>query len=369
MPKPRLLEDVRVIDLSQYIPGPFATRQLADLGAEVIKIEPPGGEPMRRFMHGESREPSAVYRHINRGKRVCELDLKSEAGKRALDALLAEADILLESFRPGVLARLGFDRERLDRLNPRLIHCALSGYGQNGPYAQRAGHDVNYCALSSQSIVSGSARTPVIGYPPIADHAAALQASTTMLAALHASNKRQSGIFIDISITESILAWQYLPLLTDARERASAILNGGAACYNIYQCADGGFISLGAIEPAFWKNFCDAVKQPQWAQRQYEPMPQTGLIEEVAERVASRGVNHWRELLDDIDCCFEMLFSADELARQAQLESRRALTAAGPTYPAWINRQPLETASDYEALEPGEAPAWNTPRRARGELA
>ncbi|MCP4469561.1 MAG: CoA transferase [Gammaproteobacteria bacterium] len=360
MKKQRLLENVRVIDLSQYIPGPFATRQLADLGAEVIKIEPPGGDPMRNFMHGESQAPSPVYRHLNRGKRICELDLKSDAGKQTLSELIVDADMLLESFRPGVLARLGFDRVQLDRLNPRLIHCALSGYGQTGPYAQRAGHDINYCALSSQSIVSGSAQKPVIGYPPIADHAAALQASTTMLAALHARDKQATGVYLDLSISESILAWQYLPLLTGASDRASVILNGGAACYNIYQCADQGFISLGAIEPGFWKNFCDAVKQPRWVGRQYESMPQKALIEEVAGLVASRSVNDWRDLLDDIECCFEVLFSVDEIAQQAQLKSRQALTGAGPTYPAWIDRQAVETATDIEQLDASEPPRWQS---------
>ncbi|MCP4768225.1 MAG: CoA transferase, partial [Gammaproteobacteria bacterium] len=277
-----------------------------------------------------------------------------------LGELIVDADILLESFRPGALARLGFDRERLDRLNPRLIHCALSGYGQNGPYAQRAGHDINYCALSSQSIVSGSAQKPVIAYPPIADHAAALQASTLILAALHARDKQKTGIYLDLSITETILAWQYLPLLADVGDRASSLLNGGAACYNIYQCADQGFISLGAIEPAFWKNFCAAVNKPHWVTRQYESMPQSGLIEEVAGLMASRSVSDWRALLDDIDCCFEALFSADDLAQQAQLKSRRALTAAGPTYPAWIDQQAVETATDFEELDASEPPRWKT---------
>ena len=137
-----MLDDVRVIDLSQYIPGPFATRQLADLGADVIKIEPPGGDPMRRFMHREGSAPSPVYQHLNRGKRICALDLKASDGRDALAELIEGADVLLESFRPGALERLGFAREQLERLNPRLIHCALSGYGQTGPYAQRAGHEL-----------------------------------------------------------------------------------------------------------------------------------------------------------------------------------------------------------------------------------
>ena len=356
----QLLNGVRVIDLSQYIPGPFATRQFADLGAEVIKIEPPGGDPMRRFMHRDNAQPSAVYRHINRGKRIAELDLKTDSGRAALHDLIAGADILLESYRPGVLARLGCDRELLQRLNPRLIHCALSGYGQNGPYAERGGHDINYCALSSQSIASGTRERPVIAFPPIADHAAALQATVTVLAALHARGRQQSGVYLDISLTESILAWQYLPLLAKGGERASNLLDGGAACYNLYCCADNEFISLGAIETGFWRNFCNAVERPQWIERQYERMPQQTLIAEVAQLIGSRPRSHWQALLDPVDCCFEILFEANALARHPQLQARRALTAAGPTYPAWLDERPVEIATDFETITPGDPLRWNS---------
>jgi alpha-methylacyl-CoA racemase len=356
-----LLDGVRVIDLSQYIPGPFATRQFADLGAEVIKIEPPGGDPMRRFMHRDPAQPSAVYRHLNRGKRIAELDLKSDSGRAALRALVEGADILLESYRPGVLARLGFDRKRLDALNPQLIHCALSGYGQTGPYAQRPGHDISYCALSSQAIASGTYERPVIGFPPIADHAAALQAAVAMLAALHARDKRQSGIFLDISLTESILAWQYLPLLADAGERATSLLDGGAAFYNLYACADGAFISLGAIETGFWRNFCNAVARPQWIDRHYESMPQRALIAEVAELIGSQPLGHWQQVLDQADCCFEILLDTSALGLHPQMQARQALTAAGPTYPGWIDHRPVELADDFEMIDSGEPPGWRRP--------
>lgn len=357
-----MLDDVRVIDLSQYIPGPFATRQLADLGADVIKIEPPGGDPMRRFMHRECAAASPVYQHLNRGKRICELDLKSSAGRDALARLIEGADVLLESFRPGALGRLGFAREQLERLNPRLIHCALSGYGQSGPYAQRAGHDINYCALSSQSIVSGIADKPVIAYPPIADHASALQAAVSILAALHAREKQETGIYLDVSISESILAWQYLPMLTRADERAAHMLNGGAACYNLYQCADGEFISLGAIEAQFWENFCRALEQPGWIDRQFDPMPQQSLIAEVAGVFAQQPRAHWCARLDPIDCCFEKLFAGPNLADQAQFRSRRAVTAAGPTYPARIDHGAVEINEEFETIATGTDLHWrNTP--------
>jgi alpha-methylacyl-CoA racemase len=363
MKKQPMLGDVRVIDLSQYIPGPFATRQLADLGAEVIKVEPPGGDPMRRFMHRDGAAPSPLYQHLNRGKRVCELDLKSVGGREALTALIVDADILLESYRPGVLARLGFDHQQLALINPGLIHCSLSGYGQNGPYAERSGHDVNYCALSSQSIVSGTAEQPVNAYPPIADHAAALQAAVAILAALHARKSRGSGIYLDISITESILAWQYLPMLAQADERATNMLNGGAACYNLYQCADGEFISLGAIEPVFWSNFCKALEQPAWVDRHFEAMPQQVLIAEVAAVFAQRPRAHWQALLDPVDCCFEILFSSDNLAQHPQLKSRRAISTAGPTYPAWIDHEAVEITESFESITAPNEIRWNTTTR------
>lgn len=355
----KLLDDIRVIDLSQYIPGPLATRQMADLGADVIKIEAPAGDPMRGFMASAGEQASAVYRHLNRGKKICRLDLKNESDRQQLERLLADADILLESFRPGVLARLGFDADRLEAINPRLIHCALSGYGQNGPYALRPGHDINYCALSAQSAVSGTRERPVIGYPPIADHAAAMQASITMLAALNARDRQSGVMHLDVSISESILAWQYLPMLAHASERADSILNGGAAFYNIYQCADDLFISLGAIEPVFWENFCLALERPQWIARQEDAMPQRELIDEVSVTIAAQPRSHWQALLDSVDCCFEALFTAEDLWQQSQFSARHAIGENGPNYPAWIDHAPLSIATEPREFESADKLDWN----------
>jgi len=358
MPKPQLLAGVRVVDLSQYIPGPFATRQLADLGADVIKVEPPGGDPMRHFMTAKQQQPSPVYRHVNRGKRICRLDLKQEDDRQKLADLLRDADILLESFRPDVLERLGFDRDSLAGINPQLTHCALSGFGQNRPWAQRAGHDINYCAVAGQSIVSGVAAAPVIGYPPIADHAGAMQAAVGMLAALHGRKNRPRGVFLDISITESILAWQYLPALGGADARAASILAGGAACYNIYRCADGAFLSIGAIEAGFWKNFCEALDRPEWIARQLDAMPQARLIEEVAELIGRQPGEHWQRLLDGVDCCYAPLLEPAALADNPQFGARGSWSSAGPGYAGWIDGAPLDTARDICEIEAAETPGW-----------
>ena len=354
----QFLDDVRVVDLSQYIPGPFATRQLADLGADVIKIEPPAGDPMRRFMRRDDDGISPVYRHLNRGKRVCRLDLKTADGAAIFARLLRGADILLESFRPGVLDRLGFTRQQLAELNPGLIHCALSGFGQTGPYAQRAGHDINYCALAGQGLVSGTADRPVIAYPPIADHASALQAAIAMLAALHSRQRDSGGVYLDISITESILAWQYLPSLGDAEARAASILDGGAACYNIYRCADGRFISLGAIETPFWENFCNAVGQPDWGDRQFEAMPQSALTGEVADLIGSEPREHWHALLDSVDCCYAPLLDPAEVATNPQFTARGSRDEHGPNYAGWVNGEAVELDAGIVELDTTETPDW-----------
>ncbi len=358
MARAKLLAGVRVVDLSQYIPGPFATRQLADLGADVIKIEPPAGDPMRRFMNAGDDGVSPVYRHVNRGKRICRLDLKTAAGAEAFADLIRGADILLESFRPGVLDRLGFGRARMAALNPALIHCALSGFGQTGPYAQRAGHDINYCALAGQALANGTRERPIITYPPIADHASAMQSAVAMLAALHARDRDGTGAYLDISITESILAWQYLAALDDAGERAASLLNGGAACYNVYRCADGDFVSLGAIESGFWENFCNAVGRPDWIARQFEPMPQTALIGDVADRLAGEPRRHWDALLDAVDCCYAPLLDIADIARDPHLRARRSWSDSEPNPGVWINGDATVSARDYREIEAPQTPRW-----------
>jgi alpha-methylacyl-CoA racemase len=352
------LSDVKVLDLSQYIPGPFATRQLADLGAEVIKVEPPDGDPMRRFMHHGDDSMSAVYRHLNRGKRICRLDLKSAVGRQCLQDLIIDADVLLESYRPGVLQKLGFGRETLDQLNPRLIHCALSGYGQTGPYRLRAGHDINYCAASGSLQVSGTAEKPVIGYPPIVDHSGAMQASIAILGALYARERSSEGAFLDISLFESILSWQYLPQLNRQSERADSIINGGAACYNIYECADGEFVSLGAVEPHFWQRFCETIDRPQWAERQFESMPQHNLIVEVNAVFEKQPVKYWSQLFSSIDCCFEPVIFPDDYIQHPQIKARNLLAENGPAYPGMINDQRVFTDHQIFEFDIGDKPRW-----------
>ena len=269
------LSNLRVLDLSQYLPGPFATRLLADMGADVVKVEPPGGEPGRHFDLDCNPGVSPFWRVLNSGKTVITLDLKSEAGREILSALIGRADVLLESYRPGVLDRLGFGNEALRRLNPGLVHCALSGYGQTGPARYASGHDINYQAITGGLNQSGTPERPVIPFPPMADYAGALQAVLTVLGALLGRGRNGGGCFIDVSMAESLLLWNAISFNAPMR-RGEGLLNGGAAFYQIYATADGRFVTLSPLEPKFWDNFCNAVGRPEWIPRRYEPLAANG---------------------------------------------------------------------------------------------
>ncbi len=353
MPGDLPLAGCRVLDLSQYIPGPFATRQLADLGAEVIKIEPPGGDPMRRFAC--DTPPSPAWRHLNRGKRVVRLDLKSAAGREHCEALVQGADVLLESFRPGALARLGLGRERLRQLNPGLIHCALSGFGQTGPWRERAGHDLTYCAVSAALGPPRGATTPPT---PLADHAGAMQAVNAILAALLARQRTGRGAFLDVALNESILSWQYLRLLDGLRP---GILAGELACYRVYLTDDGRRVALAALEPHFWQRFCDAVGHPEWIRWQHNPHFQDDLIRELEALFASRSLAHWQRLLDGVDCCFEPVLTAEEIRRQPQLRARGMIGEEGPAAPLHLDGEPLPVSAPPQEEAPDAPLAWTAP--------
>lgn len=327
------LSGIRVLDLSQYVPGPYATLMLADFGADVLKIESPGGDPMRGFAPLDEDGVSLIYKAFNRSKKTVTLDLKSDQGKAAFEKLVARADILLESFRPDVMARLGFSRARIAEMNPRLLHCALTGYGQEGPMKDTPGHDLSYMALMGGFASSGTQATPVPIFPPVADHASAMHAVIVLLAALLDRAKTGKGCFLDVSIAESVLPWQRMALaITEATgedvARAGYLLNGGAACYQVYETKDHAFVTLAAMEEKFWKNFCEAVERPDWIARQFEPTPQRTLIEALREAFASATLAEWEERLRLADCCFQAVTPLSALARHPQLRARGFLQEA-----------------------------------------
>ncbi len=351
----RLLDGLRVLDLSQYIPGPFATRQLADLGADVVKIEPPAGDPMRHFLYPDGPSPSPLYQELNRGKQILQLNLKEPDQRARFEELLEQADVLLESFRPGVMERLGFTRERLQELNPRLIHCALSGFGQDGPYRLRAGHDLTYCALAG--ILERPDGEPVLPFPPMADHAGAMQAVSAILAALVRRGVDGKGAFLDVSLCESLTSWNYLTLVQPPTSDGISLLSGGAACYNIYRTSDSRHVALAPLEEKFWIAFCEAVERSDWIERQWEPLPQKRLIGELANMFQSRPLEHWRSKLDAVDCCFEVIPEPASVADHPQHRARGLLGSGGQmSYPARIERQETMANPGPRAATMGDLP-------------
>lgn len=335
---------------------------LADMGADVVKVEPPKGDPMRTLNPiTNERGPSPYHALVNAGKRVITLDLKSAPDISHFQELVRATDVLLESYRPGVMERLGFGWETLQTINPKLVHCALSGFGQNGPFRLTAGHDINYVAAAGQLGLTGAADTPHPAFPMVADYAGALQATISMLGALIGRGTSGKGAFIDVAMTDAVLAWQSQTLaatqLGDAVARDQNMLTGGAAFYRVYQCSDEKFVCLGAIEEIFWRNFCDAVDQPQWVPRQHEDLPQAALIDEIECLFMTKTQEEWRCYFEDIDCCFQILPTPDQLSSSPQHQSRKVIGKI-PTpdhgelnttlYPAWVNGVPPNQRAEVQ---------------------
>jgi crotonobetainyl-CoA:carnitine CoA-transferase CaiB-like acyl-CoA transferase len=328
------LAGIRVLDLSQYVPGPYAALMLADLGADVVKVEPPGGDPMRGLGPRDADGISPFWKLMNGGKTILTLDLKASEGATSFARLIERADVLIESYRPAVMERLGFGRPRLIALNPHLIHAALSGYGQTGPWRLRTGHDINYMALAGGLAVSGGKAAPSIAAPPTADFASGLQTALAVCGALIGRGPGGRGVYIDLSLAETVLAWQSMNLTAATRSGfapalAANLLNGGAACYQIYRAADGRFVTLGAIEDKFWANFCRVVGREDLIERQWEAMPQRSLIAAVAAIFADKSAAEWERLLGAVDCCFGVAVDPRDVAGHPQIAARR-MTAMRP---------------------------------------
>ena len=362
-----LLEGFRVIDVSQYAPGPYCSLLLADLGAEVFKVEPPGGEPMRRIGPIEEDGISGWYKVLNRSKKVIELDLKSEEGSKAFERLVASSDALLESYRPGVLDRLGFSEENITKINPKIVVCSLSGWGKTGPYSSRAGHDLNYMALCGALYTSGQSGMPSITNPPVADYASGVQSAFSIVAGLLSQARKQEAdkprpIFIDTSIAESVLPWTACVQTQEVLEEnpiniEDTFLNNGAAFYHIYETKDGRHITVGAVEEKFWEQFCIAIGQEGFISRQFEKCPQDRLIADVAAIIVSRTQEEWTKHFRDFDCCFEPVHSLAQVRNNEQIVARKMLRTESSeakrvevAFPAWINGRPMPNGKSVEFI-------------------
>ena len=337
------LSRLLVVDFTTLLPGPLATLMLAEAGAEVIKIEQPGGENARRFppmIDGES----AAFVMLNRGKASMSLDLKNEADRAKLTQLIMRADILVEQFRPGVMARLGLGYEDARALNPRVIYCSISGYGQSGPRVHEAGHDINYIGNTGLlDLQPGPSDHPVI--PPMlaADIAGgSFPAVINILLALRARDQSGQGCHIDIAMTDAMFTFTWAALaLGVATNRFPAPgemwLVGGSPRYQIYPAKDGKLIACGAIEQKFWLAFAKAIGLP------------TPLVDDtqnpkttrdaVAKLIATRTSEEWRPIFAAADCCTTVVIPLEEAMRDPHFVERglfahQAATASGKSLPA-----------------------------------
>jgi crotonobetainyl-CoA:carnitine CoA-transferase CaiB-like acyl-CoA transferase len=322
---------VKVLDVSRLLPGPFCSMLLADFGADVVKIEDPKGGDYIRWWPPLLGKNSGFHVVLNRNKRSLTLNLKKPEAKEIFRQLVAGADVVLEGFRPGVMDRLGLGYEALRAINPRLIYCAITGYGANGPRAQRAGHDINYLALNGVLSYSGREGNPTLSGVQIADlGGGGLYAAFSVATALFARERLGVGQCIDLAMADGALTWHCLrwgKYLADGLtpRQGDDFLNHGFACYNLYATRDGRTMSLGALEPQFWQQFCERVGRPQWNTPAYfEPGPhQQELHKQVAELFAGRTLAEWTELFADTDCCCEPVLNLDEVMADEQTRQRR----------------------------------------------
>jgi alpha-methylacyl-CoA racemase len=316
------LADVRVLDLSRLLPGGFCSLLMADLGADVLKVEDTGmGDYVRwappYYEGADDSAKSALYLALNRNKRSIRIDLKDERGREVLLRLARDADVLLESFRPGVMDRLGVGYERLREENPRLVYCAISGYGQDGPYRDRAGHDMNYLGLVGLLGLTGEPDgPPVQAAGQIADlGGGALMAAFGILAALRERDRSGEGQLVDVSMADGALAWLAMvagKYLADGvmPRRGLLELGGGYVCYRPYACSDG-HVTLGALEPKFWQAWCRGVGREDLVERQFEP-PGSEAHAEVEQIFMARTRVEWEAFAAEHDCCLEPVLGLDE---------------------------------------------------------
>ena len=355
------LKGLRVVDFSRLLPGPYASLVLADLGAEVVKIETTKGGDYLRWLPPLAGQHSYAFASLNGGKRSLAVDMKTDEGREIVQRLCAKADVVIESFRPGVMDRLGLGWKALSTANPGLVYCAISGYGQDGPYRERAGHDLNYAALAGVVGLAGPAEgAPALAPVQIADiGGGSMWALVGILTKLFARQSTGEGGFVDISMTDGAQSFLHSALAAhiggDAvpPERGRDTLTGGQSCYAVYETQDGGFFSVAALEPKFWKRFCEAINRPDLVSRQFgSPQMIETTRKEIAAIFKTRTRDEWTSVFKDVDACCEPVLRPEELvehplhqARQAYIEDESGILRMRP---------PVRSRT---AEHPGPAPA------------
>ncbi|HKM64084.1 MAG TPA: CoA transferase [Acidisphaera sp.] len=349
------LDGLRVVDVSAYLPGPLASLLLSDMGADVVKVEPPQGDGMRLLGPRDAAGKPLFHAALNAGKTVRHIDLKSPDGRAVFLDLLDTADVLIEGFRPGVMERLGLGYETLHARNPGLIFCSISGYGAAGPLAQAAGHDNNYLALAG--VLHRNGVPPRAFDPPFADMTSSLFAAIAILGAVHGRRQDGLGCHIDLAIGDVAMPLQLFEIAAlgatgRVPQPEGTYLNGGAAYYRVYGTADGRHVALGAVEEKFWRSFCEAARRPDWINRQAEPIPQHALIAELTTFFATLTVGECERRFAEADCCLTPVLDLGE-AVQTPHHRARGVVRPGPhgglqaLFPALVDGESPAVRADF----------------------
>jgi crotonobetainyl-CoA:carnitine CoA-transferase CaiB-like acyl-CoA transferase len=324
------LAGIRVLDLTRLLPGPVCTLHLADLGADVVKIEDTGAGDYARALGARPGTVSAFFRAVNRNKRSIAIDLKDARGRAAFHALATRADALVESFRPGVMTALGIDYTAIAAINPRIVYASITGYGQTGPRANLAGHDINYLGYAGVLDQTGARDgAPALSNLQIADLlGGAATAAIGLLAALLDAHRTGRGRHVDIAMADASLAHNVMPLSAldewgELRPRGEDLLTGGVPCYGVYATQDRRWLAVGALEEKFWKKLCASLGRADLAAGQFARGEEGARVRGELERIfASAPLATWIERLAMVDCCVTPIATLDEALADPQFTAR-----------------------------------------------
>lgn len=327
------LKNIRVLDLTRLLPGPYCSQFFADFGAEVIKIEEPKVGDYARWTEPRVDGYSAMFASLNRNKKSVTLNLKLDDDRKQFRELVKTADVLIESFRPGVMDRLGLGYEDLKELNPKLVYCAITGFGQTGPYKDKPGHDINYLSYAGllHFNVGAQGEKPTVPATQIADlGGGALMGVAGILTALMGRNVTGKGQFVDISMMDGVVSWMQtvLPeyLAGKPVTEGELTLAGGRACYGVYETADGRYLSVGALEPKFWRTFCEGIERPDLISLLDAPQEtQVELRKTIQQEIGQKTLAEWNVIFEKIDACVSPVLTLDEMIEDPQVKARDML--------------------------------------------
>lgn len=313
-----LLKGIKILDLSTLLPGPMCSLFLADLGAGVIKVESLSGDQMRYLESIKNKSP--YFSALNRNKRSIALNLKTAEGKSIFMKLAKDADVIIESFRPGKVDALGIGYNNIKKINPRIVYCSITGYGQQGAYKDKAGHDLNYASLSGMLNVMSN--KPFVPGVQIADISSAFIAAFSIVVALFYREKNGKGNYIDVSITNSALSVIGIHIAQRSiSKNPSTVLSGTKPCYNVYKTKDNKFVSLGAIEKKFWQSFCNATNRKDFLQKQFD----VGVMRDMKRLFKSKTTSEWLKLNKKYDFCCEPVRKINDVLSDAYLKNKKIL--------------------------------------------